>query len=141
MVRTIRRPVLPSPAVFRSPVTLPTLPPPPQEVFPGSSYGNAGLRPCAWCFFRGCVILQLFWANISFQKRTAMPVAVKIKASKYGSAIGLLLERGGAFQTRHERIPIVNSEQKKALEETGLVETNGLMEGPGKDNGHKKDAS
>src|SRR6266436_6313997 len=32
-----------------------------------------------------------------------MPAAVKIKAGKYGSAIGLLLERGGAFLTRHER--------------------------------------
>jgi len=69
-----------------------------------------------------------------------MPAAVKIKAGKYGGAIGLLLERGGAFQTRHERTLIVNSEQKKALEEAGLVETKGLKHGSGKDNGHKKDA-
>jgi hypothetical protein len=69
-----------------------------------------------------------------------MPAAVKIKAGKYGGAIGLLLERGGAFQTRHERTLIVNAEQKKALEEAGLVETKGLTEGSGKDNGHKKDA-
>jgi hypothetical protein len=54
-----------------------------------------------------------------------MPVAVKIKAGKYGSAIGLLLVRGGAFQTRHERM---------------LVETNGLQDGSGKEHGHKKDA-
>ena len=46
-----------------------------------------------------------------------MPVAVKIKAGKYGTAIRLLLERGGAFQTRHERTLIVNSEQKKVLED------------------------
>jgi hypothetical protein len=57
-----------------------------------------------------------------------MSAAVKIKAGKYGSAIGLLLERGGVFQTRHERTLIVNSEQKKALEEANLVETNGMME-------------
>lgn len=69
-----------------------------------------------------------------------MPAAVKIKAGKYGHAIGLLLERGGAFQTRHERTLIVDSEQKKALEEAGLIETNGLSDGSGKDHGHKKDA-
>jgi len=69
-----------------------------------------------------------------------MPAAVKIKAGKYGSAIRLLLERGGTFQTRNERTLIVNSEQKKALEEADLIETNGLKEGSGKENGHKKDA-
>ena len=69
-----------------------------------------------------------------------MPAAVKIKAGKYGRAIGLLLERGGAFQTRHERTLIVDSEQKKALQEADLLETNGLNEGSGKDNAHKKDA-
>ena len=67
-----------------------------------------------------------------------MSVAVKIKAGKYGSAIGLLLERGGAFQTRHERTLIVNSHQKKALEEAALVETNGLKEGSVKEHDHKK---
>ena len=70
-----------------------------------------------------------------------MPAAVKIKAGKYGSAIGLLLERGGAFQTRHERTLIVNSDQKKALEEAGLVDTKGLKEGSGKAKGHKKEAN
>jgi hypothetical protein len=69
-----------------------------------------------------------------------MPRAVKIKAGKYGNAIGLLLERGGAFQTRHQRTLIVNSDQKKALEEADLVETKGLKGGSGKENGHKKDA-
>jgi hypothetical protein len=68
-----------------------------------------------------------------------MPAAVKIKAGRYGRAIGLLLERGGAFQTRHERTLIVDSEQKKALQEADLLETNGLNEGSGKGNGHKKD--
>ena len=66
-----------------------------------------------------------------------MPAAVKIKAGRYGSAIGLLLERGGAFQTRHERTLIVNSDQKKVLEEADLVETNGLREGTRKEHGHK----
>ena len=68
-----------------------------------------------------------------------MSTAVKIKTGKYGSAIGLLLERGGVFQTRHERTLIVNAEQKRALEEADLVETNGTKGGSGKDHGHKKD--
>jgi hypothetical protein len=68
-----------------------------------------------------------------------MPASVKIKAGKYGSAIGLLLERGGAFQTRPERTLIVNAEQKKALEEADLIETYGLKEGSGKEHGHQKD--
>jgi len=65
---------------------------------------------CAWCFVRDHDILKSFRANVSFQKGTAMPAAVKIKSGKYGRAIGLLLERGGAFQTRHERTLIVNSD-------------------------------
>jgi hypothetical protein len=69
-----------------------------------------------------------------------MPAAVKIKPKKYGTAIGLLLERGGSFQTRHERILIVNYEQQKALEEAGLIESEGSKEGSGKDNGHKENA-
>ena len=64
-----------------------------------------------------------------------MAAAVKIKAGKYGTAINLLLLRGGAFQTRHERTLIVNSEQKKVLEEADLVETNELKEGSGKEPG------
>jgi hypothetical protein len=52
-----------------------------------------------------------------------MAAAVRINDGKYGGAIGLLLERGGAFQTRHERTLIVNSEQKKTLEHAGLIET------------------
>jgi hypothetical protein len=70
---------------------------------------------------------------------TAMPAMVKIKAGKYGNAIGLLLRRGGWFQTRHERTLIVNAEQKKVLEEAGLVETDGLKEGSRKKHGHKKE--
>ena len=69
-----------------------------------------------------------------------MPAVIKIKTGKYGRAIGLLLERGGAFQTRHERTLIVNSDQKKALEEADLVETNGSKEGSGKEHGHQQDA-
>ena len=69
-----------------------------------------------------------------------MPAAVKIKAGKYGRAIGLLLERGGEFQTRQERMLIVNSDQKKALEEADLVETKGVKEGAGTEHGQEKDA-
>jgi hypothetical protein len=69
-----------------------------------------------------------------------MPAAVKIKAGKYGTAIGVLLERGGTFQTRHERTLIVSPEQKKALEEADLVEVNGLQEGSVKGHGQKKGA-
>jgi hypothetical protein len=68
-----------------------------------------------------------------------MPAAVKIKDGKYGTAIGLLLERGGSFQTRPVRILIVNSEQIKALEEADLIDTNWLTEGADKDKGKKKD--
>ena len=70
-----------------------------------------------------------------------MPAAVKIKPGKYGSAIGLLLERGGTFQTRYERTLIVNAEQKKALEEADLVETSGLQKGSGKEHGQKKNSA
>lgn len=69
-----------------------------------------------------------------------MLAAVRIKAGKYGSAIGLLLERGGTFQTRYERTLIVNADQKKVLEEAGLIEANGSKEGSGKEHGQKKDA-
>jgi hypothetical protein len=69
-----------------------------------------------------------------------MPTAVRIRAGKYGSAIGLLLERGGSFQTRHERTLIVDAVQKKALEQAGMVETNGLTQMPVKEHGEKKDA-
>jgi hypothetical protein len=69
-----------------------------------------------------------------------MPAAVRIKSGKYGSAIGLLLERGGVFQTRHERTLIVNSDQREALEKADLVESNGLKEGSSKKHGQKKDA-
>lgn len=55
-----------------------------------------------------------------------MPTAVKIKAEDYGRAIGMLLRRGGSFQTRHESILIVNSEQRKVLEEADLVETDSV---------------
>ena len=67
-------------------------------------------------------------------------VAVKIKADKYGTAIGLLLRRGGSFQTRYEHTLIVNSEQLKVLQEADVIETNGLKEGSGKKHGRKKDA-
>jgi hypothetical protein len=69
-----------------------------------------------------------------------MPRAVKIKSGKYGRAIGLLLERGGAFQTRHERTLIVNSDQRKALETADFVETNGSEHRSRKGHGQKKAA-
>jgi hypothetical protein len=77
--------------------------------------------------------------NVRIRKGITMPAAVKIKTGEYGRAIGLLLERGGAFQTRHERTLIVNADQKKALEEADLIETNGMKEGSGKEHGQKKD--
>jgi hypothetical protein len=82
-------------------------------------------------FLPACANLKLFRANVRFHKGTAVPAAVKIKVGKYGSAIGLRLERGGAFQTRHERTLLVNAAQKKALEEAGLVETNGVKQQTG----------
>ena len=67
-----------------------------------------------------------------------MPATVRIKAGKYGSAIGLLLERGGSFQTRHERTLVVDAIQRKVLEEANLLETGRLTERSGKANGQKK---
>ena len=52
-------------------------------------------------------------------------LAVKIKADKYGQAIALLLSMGGGFQTQFERTLIVNAEQRRALQEAGLVAANG----------------
>jgi hypothetical protein len=69
-----------------------------------------------------------------------MPAAVRIKSGKYGSAIGLLLRRGGAFQTRYERTLIVDAAQKKALEHAGLIEVLGMKRTSSRDHGQKKDA-
>jgi hypothetical protein len=57
---------------------------------------------------------------------------VKIKAERYGQAIGLLLGMSGGFQTRFERTLIVNSEQRRALEHAGLM-ANGDREKRGKE--------
>jgi hypothetical protein len=78
--------------------------------------------------------------NVRFREGKVMPAVVRIKAGKYGSAIGLLLERGGGFQTRHERTLIVDAAQWKALEQAGLVDTNGLKRESGKEHGQKKGA-
>jgi hypothetical protein len=83
---------------------------------------------------------QVIVAEHKLPGRTSMPAAVKIKTGKYGTAIRLLLERGGVFQTRYQRTLIVNAEQRAVLEEAGLVVTNGLDEQSGKKHGHKKDA-
>lgn len=52
-------------------------------------------------------------------------VEVKIKADQYGKAIGMLLRRGDGFQTRFEHTLIVTADQRRLLEEAGLVEANG----------------
>jgi hypothetical protein len=96
--------------------------------------GTVVLSPAVW-YPERC-----FPANVRIQKETGMPAAVRIKAGEYGSAIGLLLERGGAFQTRHERTLIVNAAQKKALEQAGVIETNGLKQVSGRHHGPKKNA-
>lgn len=64
-------------------------------------------------------------------------LALKIKADKYGQAIALLLHKGGGFQTRFERTLIVNSEQRRALEEAGCVEVNGSTSKTRKGRGEK----
>jgi hypothetical protein len=78
--------------------------------------------------------------NDRFQNGTVMPAAVRIKAGRYGSAIAMLLDRGGAFQTGLERTLIVNAGQKEALEQAGLIETTRLKQTSSKENGQKKDA-
>jgi hypothetical protein len=57
-----------------------------------------------------------------------MPAPVKIKDGKYGTAIRMLLERGGSFQTRPERILIVTADQRKTLEDAELIETSEVHE-------------
>lgn len=69
-----------------------------------------------------------------------MPAAVKIKVGQYGRAIGLLLARGGAFQTRDQRTLIVDSDQRKALEEADVLDTRGMLEQSGNHHAQKKDA-
>jgi hypothetical protein len=44
--------------------------------------------------------VELTFGEYNLKSGAAMPAAVKIKAGQFGNAIGLLLERGGAFQTR-----------------------------------------
>jgi hypothetical protein len=63
--------------------------------------------------------------------------AVKIKADKYGQAIGLLLRSGGGFQTQFERTLLVNAEQRRALEKAGCVESNGAPPHTRKGRGEK----
>ena len=70
----------------------------------------------------------------------AMPGAVKIKAGKYGTAIGLLLERGGTFLTQYQRTLIVNAEQARLLADAGLIENAAPKKESGKRHGYKKDA-
>lgn len=62
---------------------------------------------------------------------------VKIKADNYGQAIVLLMLKGGGFRTRHERTLIVNSEQRRILQEAGFVEANGSTLKPRKGRGQK----
>jgi hypothetical protein len=59
---------------------------------------------------------------------------------KYGTAIRMLLERGGSFQTRYERTLIVDAAQKEVLEQAGLIEGIGFKPVSGKGDGQKKDA-
>ena len=52
-------------------------------------------------------------------------VQLKIKPGKYGQAIAMLLQMGEGFQTRFQRTLIVNSQQRRILEEAGFVASNG----------------
>lgn len=56
-------------------------------------------------------------------------IALKIKPERYGEAIALLLEMGGGFQTRFQRILIVNGAQQRVLEKAGVVASNGSASG------------
>ncbi len=64
-------------------------------------------------------------------------VPVKIKARKYGTAIGMLLRMGGGFQTRFERTLIVNAEQLRLLKDAGLVDPKGFTSKPRANHGQK----
>jgi hypothetical protein len=64
-------------------------------------------------------------------------VQVKIKSGKYGQAIAMLLQMGEGFQTRFQRTLIVNSQQRRILEEAGFVATNGAATKTGNRRGEK----
>lgn len=62
---------------------------------------------------------------------------VKIKSGKYGQAIAMLLQMGEGFQTRFQRTLIVNSRQRRILEEAGFVAANGAATKSGNRRGEK----
>jgi hypothetical protein len=64
-------------------------------------------------------------------------VQVKIKSGKYGQAIAILLQQGEGFQTRFQRTLIVNSQQRRILEEAGFVAPNGAATETGNRRGEK----
>ncbi len=65
-------------------------------------------------------------------------IPVKIKADKYGNAIGLLIRLGGGFQTRFEDTLIVSRDQLRILEAAGFIEENGAPNKVNKPRGEKK---
>jgi len=62
---------------------------------------------------------------------------VKIKADKYGQAIGLLLQKGGGFQTRFPHTLLVTAEQRRVLDDAGCVAANGSAPKTRKGRGEK----
>ena len=62
---------------------------------------------------------------------------VKIKPGKYGQAIAVLLQMGEGFQTRFKRTLIVNSQQRRILQDAGFVVTNGTATKTGNRRGEK----
>src|SRR5262249_55217542 len=61
---------------------------------------------------RGWVMLPGVWTTVRVRVGAGMHAAAGIKSGKFGTAIGLLVERGGAFPTRHARTLIVNADPK-----------------------------
>jgi hypothetical protein len=62
---------------------------------------------------------------------------VKIKPGKYGQAIAMLLQMGDGFQTRFQRTLIVNSHQRRVLQDAGFVAPNGVATKTGNRRGEK----
>jgi hypothetical protein len=79
----------------------------------------------------------MFWSIPQTAFAEQPMFALKIKAHKYGQAIGLLLRMGGGFQTRFERTLIVNEQQRRVLEEAGCVASNGTEPTTRKGRGEK----
>lgn len=67
-----------------------------------------------------------------------MPAIAIRDEEKYGKALGLLIRRGGTFQTRPTRVLVIGLRQLEALVEAGLVRKSNHREAADRDKEAKK---